>query len=229
MIEILWRNTPRVVVLLHVVGKAVHQDESAHSIRMVDGEMDDHPATFTPHHQYGSLETDRIEHGGEVGGEYLFDDGVARFTFGCAPAPRVEPDGAAEAGYTLAQANEPGFLRGEVDRYATQHEHCFEWSGAAHLVGQVGPVGRADVVGLGGVGDHLRQYARGAGILLSPSRRRAVGSVVAMGPQMRKRGLACGRPISSIGFRLPDGQHGQFERAASETRRSPGGSSMTTF
>ena len=53
----------------------------------------------------------------------------------------IPPDGAAEAGHPLAQADEPGFLQGEVARDAAQHEHHLERPVAAHLVSEVGSVG----------------------------------------------------------------------------------------
>jgi hypothetical protein len=65
-VEVLGRNAPRVVVLLHVVGKAVDQDESVNPLRMGDREMDRPSARCLPCHQRRMLESYGVEHGSEV-------------------------------------------------------------------------------------------------------------------------------------------------------------------
>jgi len=72
--------------------------------------MDRSPAGCTLGHQRRSLETRRIEHGGEVSVEDLLRQGVMGITLGCTQASAIEPEGAAEGAHPPAEAAETGIV-----------------------------------------------------------------------------------------------------------------------
>ena len=67
-------------------------------------------------------------------------------------ASGVEPEGAAESAQPPADPNESRVIGQEVDWGSPVTEHQVERPVAAQLVGEVGPVGRASVVGVWGAG-----------------------------------------------------------------------------
>jgi hypothetical protein len=88
------------------------------------------------------VKTHSVEQNGDISIKDPSGDSVPWVTLRRAPAPSVEPEGAAEAIHAGADPDEAGVLRQQIDRDSSGiGEHQVMGSIAAHLVGEVGPVG----------------------------------------------------------------------------------------
>ncbi len=160
LIDGLGWNAPGVVVLPHVMRVAVDKNQRTHPLGMGSREVDLGHAWIHAR-QRRSLESHRVQHSRQVSIGDVAHQGRSWVTLRRAHAPRVEPDGATEGLQPPAKTDKPWIVGYEIDRNRGGHENQFEWPLPAHLVGEAGPIPRAGVTGLRGVGHHLGQSARG--------------------------------------------------------------------